>query len=741
MKKKRTPTIEKINQLRLAVGSATLTQEEIDAFKAQGIKSKEKVVHPPKAVNFCSWDGEGVTLQGRHKYILLMNSLDKSLVDKKGIPTEDVLWWMTEVSRLYPGYTHISFAFSYDVNMIIKDLIHYEGVLERLHDTNKVYWKNYSIEYVPRKYFTITRYPEDMLILKNGHKRKPEASITIWDTFGFFGCSFLQALDTFFNEDEKQNLHYQQIKVGKDDRSDFSDKDLQDFIIPYCALELVALNALMDRMYNKYCIGAGIGLDRFDGSGAIAASILKKTGVKQYFGKVENPVYSTDGNALPSTKTGVPGYIPYQVGIAAQYAYSGGHIELFRYGHFTGKIYHKDICSAYPSEMVKLPNYSNGLWIHVKSPTTIHPYSLYKIRWKYPSGTDTPFYPFFYRSDNGGISYPSEGIGWYHTPEIEAALKWNDVLKGHIELLEEWTFIPGDDIKPFGFVQEMYNTRRDLKRTGNGMNVVYKLGYNSFYGKMIQHVGYEQKEREGKTNWRPPYFQLQYGGLITSGVRAKMFNACMQKPHSIIAMATDGIWSTEDLNVQENDDLGNWESEVQDSCTFVQAGVYWTHRITHKMQKVACPEHGQYCEMIQHYRGFDKKNLTEDRVLDAWEQGETKLGVECTRFVTLGGALVSEKRLKEKWHEWIKSIRWLELYPTGIHGKRSKLEDSNALHPHKGLIATIPNDTHIRYNGRTPLISDIYPLPWTEAWKEYKEQKKTTDEKYQLYDDLEEQSA
>src|SRR5438876_1013352 len=108
-----------------------------------------------------------------------------------------------------------------------------------------------------------------------------------WDEFGSFKASFLKPLKEFLSEEEGEQLGYKQIEEGKNRRSQFTPQELKDFIIPYTTLEVNALVALMNRL-NEYCLEASIFLKRFDGAGAIAASILEQYRVKQYYGTIPN---------------------------------------------------------------------------------------------------------------------------------------------------------------------------------------------------------------------------------------------------------------------------------------------------------------------------------------------------------------------------------------------------------------------------------------------------------------------
>jgi hypothetical protein len=181
----------------------------------------------------------------------------------------------------------------------------------------------------------------------------------------------------------------------------------------------------------------------------------------------------------------------------------------------------------------------------------------------------------------------------------------------------------------------------------------------------------------------PPFFNIWYGGLITSGVRAKMFEAAFPYKEHIISFATDGIYATVPIPVPESSRLGDWEYKTFDAFTLVQSGVYWTHTTTREYQEEMCSLHGHYCKRGHFYRGFDKEFLTEEKVLQAWRDGLKELPVPTTRFITLGTALQSWETDNRNWRTWETTDRILKLTAMG------KREDMYTLvYPYTELVQT-----------------------------------------------------
>lgn len=630
---------------------------------------------------FLAWDGEGVNINNEHRYVLLMNSTGEKIINERGLGTEECLRFLCSVKEGSKKYIHVIYGGSYDVNMMLKDLSYrHISILQKKH---KVFWKYFRIEYVPRKFFRVSLY--DQNTPQNKMETKPLVSITLWDVVGFFQGTFVATLeDHFKTEQEHQELHLEEIKAGKARRSDFNKNELESFIIPYTTYELSALVRLMEKL-RKDALTVNVHLKRWDGAGAAASAVLGNYKVKQHYGD-----------------------LPTEIEHAAQVAYGGGRVEMFKYGHTSNPVYHYDIIGAYPSSMRFLPSLVGGVWEHRKSVNmltknfVVQPNTLYKIYWKFYNGKDAvKIFPFFYRKPWGltRILYPDQGYSWVWSPELATAIKWFSALQGELYVLEAYSFHPKDEnFHPFDFVPELYKKRLEMKKAGDGGQHVLKYAINSLYGKMAQTVGYRADIKH------PPFYNLMYAGLITSYTRSRMYDAAMQNPEGIIAIATDGIWSTRPLELDIGIDLGQWEYELLSSFTSVQAGVYFAEKADGTK--------------TYHYRGFNQGSIVEEQVLSAWERGEYEILVPTTRFVTMGTAVASEERFNKLWRTWDTTIRRLEIVPSP---SQKRFTDKENFHfPHQELISTL-SMSDVRFHRVKNLddlseqhMSKAHPLPWQE---------------------------
>jgi len=718
-----------------------------------------KGVHTART-DFVAWDSEGLDLQDNdpfsHAATLLMNSHGDYVENENGLSTLDWLHFLTEGAKKYPRAIHIMFSFGYDVNMAVRDIPRCgygrdsEGnrtinkpfsSLEGLQAGNAVRYGCYELQYRQHKSLTIRKYDPNNkykpVFERNKVTGKSEAvmvtgpdgitrqkmvinwqlSMVIYDTFGFFQASFVKALESYMGKDYK-GLAF--IESMKKKRSMFTHADKEE-IREYCKQECIMLVDLLNNLRDCF-EKAGLHLTRWDGAGAAAAALLKTQGVKEHKAVTSQEVTS-----------------------AAQYAYAGGRIETIQYGHIPlvydengipiPQVWHYDIKSAYPYAMTHLPSLADGTWYHHVKRSVLTPnfvkkhslFTLYRIEWDFKK--EMPLYPFFFRNEVGSILFPKDGAGWVWGPELQAALDHSS--HDDIKILEAYTFQPSTKAKPFAFLPELFTQRAIWKREGNGAEKALKLAINSLYGKLAQRIGYTPRGSDKVEP--PPYHQIEWAGFITSYTRATLYRAAMRNPQAIIAIATDGIFSTQNLELEEGEELGAWEKEIHPGMTQVTSGVYWldNYEKDKKTGEYMRDESGRVKTVeIMYCRGFDKESIereeemkkkgkpyapiTRARVLSAWD---TLITHECTcnpnkedkehddicpfhkmskntvlnthyghsldcsarRFVTIGSSLSGDEQFKY-WHTWKDMIRVLSLDALG-----TKREDILA----KGIAAKV----------------------------------------------------
>jgi hypothetical protein len=582
-----------------------------------------------------AWDGEGANLDtGEHVYNLLANSHGDKIVNMEGLSTVEVFKFFLANSN--ENDINVIFGGSYDVNMILRD-VPKENLLE-LWASGTTLWGPFRIYYQNRKRFSIR-------LIKNGRTLK---TFVLWDVIGYFQSSFVVACEKWLGD----FAVLEDIQEMKLQRSTFKSENIEE-IIEYNRKECLLLVMLVERLFASLD-EAKVELVRYDGAGSIAAALLRKHEIQKFKGDV-----------------------PAWVNRYAQYAYSGGRIEAIKCGTTTRRtnIWQSDINSAYPYVCLSLPSYVGATWSK-DSEWDGSSNSLVCVRYHFAK--EAPFYPLWFRDSNGSISYPRQGYGIYWGAEVANLYKYyEDGVDFEIEFAVNCT-LATDDL-PFLFIEDLYALRMKFKAEGSMASESLKLGLNSIYGKLVQQAGY----REGRI---PTYHQLLWGGQITAGTRARLYDLAMQSPRDIISFATDAIFTTKELTVPSGSELGEFTTTKYQGMTLVQAGVYFLDK------------EGDWSEK---FRGFDKKSLQRDGIIQCWKDG-TEYEAELTRFTGLGSALMATDF--SCWRTWSTDSRKLDIRPTGkrIAGSRTDF--------YAGLRTTKPSP-----NITPDTLSKPYSLIWIDG--------------------------
>jgi len=542
---------------------------------------------------------------------------------------------------------------------------------------------DYRIEYRSRKSLTVWRFEAGAAKYRQHVRRdggrewklNPEARVCLWDVWGFFQGSFVAAMENWLPDDPDWFF----IRDMKGQRSVFERSEIEA-IRRYTAAELRCLVAMMERV-RASVRSLNLTISRWDGAGAIAAAMFRANDVKAHMAVCPPEVFN-----------------------AARIAYAGGHIEAMKLGYHKGKVWHYDINSAYPHQFRRLPGLAAGEW---RAGDGVPPsgFTLVQLEYHYQAGL--PFYPLFHRSENGSIRYPERGVGWYWFDEYECAREFAERFGVYEFRVIAWHhFETRANAAPFGWIEDAYQVRREVimraRETGvrDDSHMMIRLGLNSCYGKTAQQVG-ARHDRDTGEIVPPAYFQLEWAGFVTSGCRAQLMRAAMQKPDAVISFATDAIFTTEALDLPSDPAkrLGEWERhEHERGMTIVMPGVYWLH------------DH----DKIRHFsRGFDKAALSEPEIVHAaWRRGETTLHVEQRRMVTLGSATMSENFWKLR-GLFVTTTRELKI--NGFNSKRHPVAMTQCA-PHKGLVNTWPRD-HDAAAGidLASLMSAPYPIAWIDG--------------------------
>lgn len=558
---------------------------------------------------FVALDGEGFTdSEGKHIYNLLAASDGSYIHSNAGLKTSECLEYLLTLKTNNALSIFVSYVFSYDVNMILRNL--HPDSIKHLgkHGFCYVYDKNefglcYKIEYMPRKSFYLAKGIRDV----SGGKRRFKVlnSIKVYDVWGFFQSSFVGALKMF----NVGNDILPFIEAMKDTRTEFTPENF-DKILEYNGYECSLLVELMDIVRSKM-FQVNIPINQWHGAGAVAGSILRREKMKEHILEPSEGDFTT----------------------AVMSAYFGGRVQSVQVGNF-GKTYAYDIVSAYPYGMSKLPSLVGSIESRV---TTFQPYdkiAVYRIRWKIP--TEHKVTPFPFRRPNGNIEWPYAGEGYYWYPEVKAALDCYG--PEAVEIIEGFVFKPAfPNSRPFSFIPTMFADRRRLKAEGDMAQLCIKLGLNSLYGKTAQGIGFRGA--------KPAYQCYIYAGYITSVTRSMMLRAAMQNEDACISFATDGLTTSEPLDLPLGTDLGDWELTEFNEAFFIKPGFY-----------VLGKE-----KPIKKVRGFPPSSIDFDKLAKEWAINGITGKVTCPVRHFIGMKSASEAR---PWCSWIDTTKTLNFYPS-----------------------------------------------------------------------------
>lgn len=591
-------------------------------------------------------DGEGMDISGRHSYTLLAAADDQGFSayvetdgsrreaegtvrqPNYGLPTVDCLDFLLSLRKRHSDL-FVAFAFTYDANKIISDLTQ-EQVIE-LAATEKVMFGKYRIEFRPRKYLKIA-------IPSAGKKVMPDGStgyrkgITVWDAFGYFQQSFVSALygsAHLFDESDMTVINV--IADMKAKRSNFENVPKEE-ILSYCFSECRFLSTMM----RDVCASVeklGLYPRSFHGASAIAQRWLKDNNISAYLGEAG---------------------IPEDVIKAAYYGGRFEHPEVGRVGSLSedGHRYLRayDINSAYPAVMVGLPCLAHATSRKV---TEFEPgkYGVYLVG----SETEGTWAPFPIRVDKeaaaraNGFTYKSVaqdtasewlrnlvnhqvlfahgGKRWVWQDEVEIARKHHG--DAAIPVYEGYVIETGCNCPPpLAEIADLYKERQRIKSAEPGLQMALKLLINSIYGKFAQSIGHRIKRGlEGDAKTRadidgPEFLCRIWAGMITSGCRARVYDAIMRSGHAV-SVATDGIICTEPIDDPEfadSKELGRWEAETYRDVILYQSGIYtydvWDEKKSEwKTDKIKS-------------RGFSPRDITVGMLRAAWDSGMSEVGPE-----------------------------------------------------------------------------------------------------------------
>jgi hypothetical protein len=506
-------------------------------------------------MEFVGVDGEGVTEEGEHKYVLFG-------VGDKQISNENGLQWTEIFEFLYKQYrpktAFVGFFLGYDFTQIFKTmpenrasiLLTSEGRALRRHripgkPPHPVVIGRWYVDILGMKRLKIRPKSCECVVASCQCKQRPW--MYVCDVGPFFQSSFLSVIEPkrwegheVVSEDE-----YAVIEMGKKARANAV---LDDTMRYYNRLENEILARVMRKLDEGFRgIGIKLPASKWFGPGQASQAWLKKVGAP---GRVE-------------IEEAVPGWFLE----AARMTYFGGWFEIMMHGIVEGESHEYDVNSAYPSVIRGLPCLLHGKYSHGgkgelgKMPEGDALVVVFgTVRGKKGSAIGSVLH----RDRHGHILRPVASRGWYWLDEIEAGKRagvvgWMDV--------EKWVaYEPCVCPPPMREIDDLYLKRLEVGKE-SPLGKAAKLVYNADYGKIAQSIG------------EPVYGNAVYASRITAGCRVQILDAIASHPvgaEHVAMVATDAVYFlTPHPGLTVSDKLGEWGHKKRVNLTLFKPGVYW----------------------------------------------------------------------------------------------------------------------------------------------------------------------
>lgn len=540
-------------------------------------------------------DGEGE--DGRYTLLAACDDrgFERYIEDREGLDTERCLRFLTS---LPPKPFVFGFAFSYDVNMILCSLTHDE--LFTLAQWGRIFWRDWRIAHVPGKALTITH-------------RSSKRTCIVWDLYPWIQSSFVKMLEDFNLAD---TATLERISSMKDQRSDFSEVPME-LIRTYCLEECQLLSKAV-KMLLDLILASGYKTSVFYSPGSLSAAVMKAHKVNDY--RLEG-----EGGVLAE---------------ALEEAYVGARAEVAQVGPIEGPLYESDINSAYPAAISELPCFAHGVWRKYRRGRPITDTTLIRVKWK--TKPNVLWGPFPVRPRVGSLRFPTSGEAWIWGREARIG----ETVCKEFEILGGWEWVQKCDHKPFAFVAQIYDRRRQLKDEGSPLEYVFKLILNSIYGKIAQRP-YGSAE--------PMWRYMPWAGLITSGVRAiLMEQICAVGQSHVILAATDCLITDKPLKVPVGPELGAWSVHEYEELFIAGPGFYEARvpgEIKCGVEKCTNESHNH--PKVRN-RGISRINVEFSELRTAWEAmgREGTVTINTRRFIGYRQAL-QYKETSDLWRQFV----------------------------------------------------------------------------------------
>ena len=446
-------------------------------------------------------------------------------------PTEsyDISTWEEFTSKFMvrKNLKTIFFCYNlrYDSQAILK-LLPYD-VLIQLWKEKKIEYEGYRILYIPKKMLQISE-------IKN-----KGGAIHLYDASQYYGYKSLDSMsEKYLGEKKLDTISGKEIGESREYYQENYDE-----IVKYC---------------------------KRDAKLTLELGLLAMKNIEELGFDTSNPISPASISAKYQRKRGYPDRIPdmknkeRQANNIAFYAYRGGIFATYKRGYFKDGLYDYDVNSCYPNVMISLPDWRNGEFVDiVKNPENFkYGWILVDVNSEYiPYREDEHYEVKEIYEDIGEwdmkykakkVTYPT---GWRTEVITTVEFRWLKEHKEKVKWLGEgigWKQTNSNYENPFAWMREMFERRKELKKTNPSLAQTIKILMNSLYGKTVE-----------RSHGIGILTNFCYGSYITAEARLQMFDVVKENYDIVVNVATDGILTTEKLPEKEGfvigDNLGEWE--------------------------------------------------------------------------------------------------------------------------------------------------------------------------------------
>lgn len=517
--------------------------------------------HETGTLRFVCVDGEGITVNGEHRYVLFGCGQDQ-IENENGLQWTEILEFLYE--RYEPGTAYCGFYLGYDFDRWLRTmpmtkvarLITSEGRESRKSKSPNLHSRVLPVDFPSG--WQVNMLGKKMLEFRRRschcdifYCKCPKGPwMRICDSGPFFQTSFLNVIDPKnWDHPVVTQEEFDLITKGKENRSYATCID--DEMRFYNRMENEILERVLNLLNQGFkAMGITLAPGQWFGPGQAAQKWLKKEGIP--------------------TAEEILKHIPVWFLEAARKSYFGGWFEIMMHGIIPGDSHEYDINSAYPFIICTLPCLLHGEYTrgNGKPPEDNNGESRYVLVRasisSYRKGRACGIGTMLHRDRSDRIFRPNRTSGWFWKHELDAARRAKLVV--HCSYKEWVSYQPCKCPYPMAGVRRLYELRLEVgKNTPLGKGC--KLAYNSMYGKFAQSIG------------NPLFANPVYASLITSGCREMITDAIATHPMGkwgVAMVATDAVFFLDPHpSLDMGNGLGQWDYKKRTRLTLFKPGVYW----------------------------------------------------------------------------------------------------------------------------------------------------------------------